>query len=68
LRGASCSIPGSVRGEGIARMRPLSNKRMEPPGAIVLMEAGRLCPSGQWFTFSSRARGVRVARGSCASR
>jgi hypothetical protein len=45
-----------------------SNKRMEPSGAIVLKEAGRLCPAGHELTFNSGARGARVARGSCASR
>jgi hypothetical protein len=44
------------------------DKRMEPPGAIVLKEAGRLCPGGQSFTFSCGVRRGRVARGSCAIR
>jgi plasmid stabilization system protein ParE len=44
------------------------NKRMEPPGAIVLKEAGRLCPAKRLFSFSTGARGARVARGSCAIR
>jgi hypothetical protein len=46
----------------------LPNKRMEPAGAIVLREVERLCPDGQQRTFNSRARGARVARGSCAIR
>jgi len=48
--------------------REAPNKRMEPPGGIVLVEAGRLCPGVQLFTFNRGARGARVARGSCASR
>jgi len=47
---------------------PLSNKRMEPTGAIVSMETRELRPSGPELTFNSTARGGRVARGSCASR
>jgi hypothetical protein len=45
-----------------------SNKRMEPPGAIVFMEAERSCPGGHEFTFNSGVRSGRVARGSCAIR
>jgi hypothetical protein len=44
------------------------NKRMEPAGAIVLKEAGRLCAGGLLFAFSCGGRGARVARGSCAVR
>jgi hypothetical protein len=44
----------------------LPNKRMEPAGAIVFKEAGRLCPGWLLFTFNYRVRGARVARGSCA--
>ena len=44
------------------------NKRMEPAGAIILVEAGRLCPGVQLFTFNRGARGARIARGSCAIR
>jgi hypothetical protein len=47
-------------------LRP--NKRMEPTGAIVLKEAGRLCPCEHQLTFNRMARGARVARGSCAVR
>jgi len=46
----------------------LPNKRMEPAGAVVLMEAGRLCPDGHELTFNSGVPGARVARGSCAIR
>jgi hypothetical protein len=46
----------------------LPNKRMEPSGAIVLKEARRLCPDRCQPTFSTQARGGRVARGSCAIR
>jgi len=41
---------------------------MEPAGAIVLKEARRLCAGAHELTFNCMARGVRVARGSCAIR
>jgi len=44
-------------------MRRPPNKRMEPTGAIVLKEAGPLCPGGHELTFTNGARGARVARG-----
>ena len=38
------------------------NMRVKLAGAIVLMEAIRLCPGGHELTFNATARGGRVAR------
>ena len=40
---------------------PLPNNRMEPSGAIVLKEAGRLCPGGPTYVHSRRAVGQSPA-------
>jgi hypothetical protein len=41
---------------------------MEPPDAIVLKEAKRLCPGGHELSFNTVVRAERVGRGSCANR
>ena len=45
-----------------------SNKRMEPSGAYRSSGSGALCRDGHELSFNNRARGARVARGSCAVR
>jgi hypothetical protein len=61
-----CAIRTAFGGRCPNRLRP--NKRMEPTGAIVLKEAGRLCSGARLFTFKNSVRRGRVARGSCAIR